>query len=348
MNRILFALIFVLIVPAAVMASSGNPPNGKTGAPGEGTCRDCHSSFPLNSGNGNLSITGPSEFIPGGTYPITVTLSDPGQSRWGFEITPLNTGSVTITDPVHTQFASSGGRLYVKQNSAGTYNGNFDGPISWSIDWTAPADPPDQVIFYASGNAANGNNNTSGDYIYTTSFATSLPTFDIQVDIGDFFFSPQTIQIDPGQTVRWVNTSMGISHSSTSDDAFWDSGLISPGGHFDYTFSDAGTFGYHCTPHPSMMATVEVGGGAGGCQYAVGDVNGSGGFNGLDVTYGVSYLKGGNPPTYECECVPGNTWFVTGDVNGSCTYNGLDITYGVSYLKGGSGLTPCADCPPAR
>ncbi len=176
----------------------------------------------------------------------------------------------------------------------------------------------------------------------------ALPTFDIQVDIGDFFFSPQTIQIDPGQTVRWVNTSTNISHSSTSDDAFWDSGLISPGGHFDYTFSDAGTFGYHCTPHPSMMATVEVGGGAGGCQYAVGDVNGSGGFNGLDVTYGVSYLKGGNPPTYECECVPGNTWFVTGDINGSCTYNGLDITYGVSYLKGGSGLTPCADCPPAE
>ncbi len=85
---------------------------------------------------------------------------------------------------------------------------------------------------------------------------------------------------------------------------------------------------------------------AGGCVYAVGDVNGSNNFNGLDITYGVAYLKGGNPPVYECECTSGNIWFVSGDINASCSYNGLDVTYGVNYLKGGPGLNPCADCPP--
>ena len=87
--------------------------------------------------------------------------------------------------------------------------------------------------------------------------------------------------------------------------------------------------------------------GSSGCEYVVGDVNGSDSYNGLDITYGVAYFKGGAAPLYECECTPGNTWYVSGDVNNSCSYNGLDITYGVSYFKGGPGPIPCADCPPA-
>jgi hypothetical protein len=83
-----------------------------------------------------------------------------------------------------------------------------------------------------------------------------------------------------------------------------------------------------------------------GCDYVVGDVNGSESLNGLDVTYGVSYFKGGATPPYECECTPGNTWYVAGDVNASCSYNGLDITYLVNYFKGGAGVEPCPDCPP--
>jgi hypothetical protein len=84
-----------------------------------------------------------------------------------------------------------------------------------------------------------------------------------------------------------------------------------------------------------------------GCDYAVGDANASGNYNGLDVTYGVAYLKGGNPPPYQCDCPPHGTWYVAGDVNGSCDYNGLDITYGVNYLKGSiPELLPCPDCPP--
>jgi hypothetical protein len=83
-----------------------------------------------------------------------------------------------------------------------------------------------------------------------------------------------------------------------------------------------------------------------GCEYVVGDVNGSDSYNGLDVTYGVSFFKGGPDPAYECECPPYATWYVSGDVNGSCGYNGLDITYGVAYFKGGAAPQPCADCPP--
>jgi hypothetical protein len=83
------------------------------------------------------------------------------------------------------------------------------------------------------------------------------------------------------------------------------------------------------------------------CHYTVGDVNNNSTFNGIDVTYGVSYFKGGTLPPYSCECSPGNTWFVAGDVNASCNFNGIDITYMVSYFKGGALCRPCPDCAPA-
>jgi len=91
---------------------------------------------------------------------------------------------------------------------------------------------------------------------------------------------------------------------------------------------------------------VGSGTGGGSCDYVTGDANNSGSLNGLDVTYGVAYFKGGPPPPYTCDCPPYGTWFVSGDVNASCSYNGLDITYAVSYFKGGAAPNPCAACPP--
>jgi hypothetical protein len=83
------------------------------------------------------------------------------------------------------------------------------------------------------------------------------------------------------------------------------------------------------------------------CNYIVGDINGNGVANGLDVVYGVNFFKGGPAPPGACYCPPSPPpFYAAGDVNGSCTFNGLDIVYFVTYLKGGSRLTACPDCPP--
>jgi len=87
---------------------------------------------------------------------------------------------------------------------------------------------------------------------------------------------------------------------------------------------------------------------AGGCDYVLGDINGNGAANGLDIVYGVNYLKGSIPPPVSCDCPPHGMLYAAGDVNGSCSLNGLDITYFVNYLKGGELVRSCDDCPPAR
>jgi hypothetical protein len=86
------------------------------------------------------------------------------------------------------------------------------------------------------------------------------------------------------------------------------------------------------------------------CMYLVGDINGSGQANGVDVSYGVNYFKGsGDPPPVICpDCPdPGQELYAAGDVNANCIFNGVDITYFVNYLKGtGPGLGFCHSCPP--
>ena len=50
-----------------------------------------------------------------------------------------------------------------------------------------------------------------------------------------------------------------ISHTITADDyGLFDTGPISPGGKFDNAFDSTGVFGYHCSIHPFMRASVIV------------------------------------------------------------------------------------------
>jgi M6 family metalloprotease-like protein len=86
-----------------------------------------------------------------------------------------------------------------------------------------------------------------------------------------------------------------------------------------------------------------------GCAYRIGDINNVAPANGIDVTYGVSYLKGGNPPPVNCSppCPQPAPFYAAMDVNGTCNTNGIDITYFVGFLKGGPALMFCPTCPPA-
>lgn len=81
------------------------------------------------------------------------------------------------------------------------------------------------------------------------------------VAIRNFTFTPDSVRIQPGQTVTWVNCeSDGTVHTSTSNGTGWDSGDIIPGTHYSHTFPTAtgSPFVYHCTPHPEMIAQVVV------------------------------------------------------------------------------------------
>lgn len=71
------------------------------------------------------------------------------------------------------------------------------------------------------------------------------------VSIKNFAFSPQSLTVSKGATVTWTNND-SVNHTVTSTTGVFDSGLINTGKSFSYTFSNAGTYSYKCTIHPSM------------------------------------------------------------------------------------------------
>jgi plastocyanin len=78
-----------------------------------------------------------------------------------------------------------------------------------------------------------------------------------QVDAGDNFFQPASIQITVGDTVQW--NFVGVNpHTVTSQTAgLFDSG-VQTGGTFSHTFNSAGTFPYICTVHGTLMTGTVV------------------------------------------------------------------------------------------
>ena len=70
-------------------------------------------------------------------------------------------------------------------------------------------------------------------------------------------YSPNPINLAVGGSVTWTNNDT-TTHTATSNTGLFDSGPIAPNGQFTRTFSTSGTFPYHCTIHPGMVATINV------------------------------------------------------------------------------------------
>jgi plastocyanin len=75
------------------------------------------------------------------------------------------------------------------------------------------------------------------------------------VRIKSSTFSPVSIQVGLNSTVTWINDDNTV-HTVTADNGSFDSGDIAPGASFRYTFTNSGTYNYHCMHHPEMTGVV--------------------------------------------------------------------------------------------
>jgi len=83
------------------------------------------------------------------------------------------------------------------------------------------------------------------------------PTGAGTVEIADFGFAPDAIEVAAGTEVRWTNGDP-TAHTVTAEDGFFDSGTLDPGASFAATLNEVGTHEYVCQIHPSMRASVRV------------------------------------------------------------------------------------------
>ncbi len=151
----------------SVFARAANPPNKSTGAPNEGTCASagCHTGNNLNAAGGSLMLSVPDNYTPGAEYDIVIELARAGQSKWGFQMTALNSigtraGTFAISNANTQQLEEEDSKQYIEHKDA-------SGTNRWTFKWTAPSSDVGPITFYAAGNAANNNFWLTGDYIYT-------------------------------------------------------------------------------------------------------------------------------------------------------------------------------------
>ena len=128
------------------------------------------------------------------------------------------TSSITVSSNVDT-------------NTAGTY----------TVTYTVSDAAGNQATETRTVNVIDNSNNPTTHYI----------------DIQGYAFSPSSITINVGDTIVWTNYD-SASHTVTSNDGTFDSGGISTGNTFSFTFTSAGTFNYYCSPHPNMTGSVTV------------------------------------------------------------------------------------------
>lgn len=79
-----------------------------------------------------------------------------------------------------------------------------------------------------------------------------------EVAIVSFAFSPASVTVKAGTTVKWTNKD-GAPHSIVSSDGkFTASAVLSNGGSYQFKFDKPGTYNYACGLHPSMSGQIIV------------------------------------------------------------------------------------------
>ena len=85
------------------------------------------------------------------------------------------------------------------------------------------------------------------------------PTGENEISIQNFSFSPASLTVQKGKTVKWINQD-SVAHTATENDGKNgpSSPELAPGQSYSFTFNEDGVFHYHCALHSNMTGVVTV------------------------------------------------------------------------------------------
>jgi len=113
-------------------------------------------------------------------------------------------------------------------------------------------------LYGSNNNAGSSSNQTPTNNSANNSASTDQTQSTNKVTIANMAFSPSQITVNKGDTVTWTNND-STAHTVTSDTGSeLNSGDIQPGSTYSHTFSQTGSYQYHCSIHPYMRATIVV------------------------------------------------------------------------------------------
>lgn len=234
---------------------------------GDQQSRDCDSSRHGDDckGGTTTTTTAPSGSAP--TAPSSASVSIPAHSFSPASVTIAAGGTVRWTNSdrdSHTVTADNGSFDSGILASGGTFSHTFrsGGTFTYHCDIHPDMRATITVTGAAgsTGSTAAPAPKTAGSG-FSVSGAGAAPargaSVDRPVSIVDFAFSPRSVSAVVGDTVTWTNKGSAV-HTATADIGSFDSGILKPAGTWRFALAKAGTFHYHCTVHPNMVATITV------------------------------------------------------------------------------------------
>lgn len=192
MKKTIYTLLLMaaIFIGKEVYTYTNQPPTGYTNAPGESSCGSCHGGFTYNANTSqppsigfNLTTTVPlSAMQPNTTYLMSLTFSNPGSTKYGFQIVALPNNANQSSTSIGTLALNSGntavnvstafGRTYARTNSSGT--SALANTRTWNFNYTTPNNQTG-VTFYAIVNSADGDNMASSDdSVWAKTFTASV------------------------------------------------------------------------------------------------------------------------------------------------------------------------------
>jgi hypothetical protein len=201
-----------------MMAFSANPPTQQTGAPGESTCADCHNQG--TTGNVKLTVQGtssaPATWAPGVVQHLTATVTDPGKTGFGFELSARdasNNQAGSLTAGTGSAVQTTSGVQYIFQTSKQSPGFNFD--------WTPPGSGSGTIKLYLVGVAGSGTSSSRNTYTASyalTSGVTQNPSLTVNPTALTFSMTsggttpaPQTFQVTSSGTAIAFTTTVGTT-----------------------------------------------------------------------------------------------------------------------------------------
>ena len=250
------AAIALAAIPFVLGAHEYGPDPGYSGVPNENkSCiaAQCHvgtANDAANKGSVKVTFAGGTSYVPGARQHLVVTIDDPTQKAWGFQLTARltsnsatqagtfassdkntlvicstsNLGQLKELDFGAPQTCPSNMPLIYAEHSLDGYHATLgSGPKSYEFDWTPPSNASGNIDFYVAGNAANGDLTERGDHIYTTKYtltpgtAGPAPAISANGVVNGASFQPGLV---PGS---WI-TIQGTNLSPTTDT--WDKFIV--------------------------------------------------------------------------------------------------------------------------
>jgi plastocyanin len=252
-------------VAAAPAGTVLPPPSADVGVSGGASSAGGTTSGSGAAGDGSSGPAAPTA-PTAKSYTVTMTHDsfDPQvlQARVGDEVTWVNKDPAphNVTGgPLASDLIMTGGEYSTVLTEAGTIDYECTVHPGMTATLEVAAALPGTQIPPGGSTTSNGSTAAAG-----TESGASAPSVEPAegaknhtVQIVDFLYDPDPLEVHVGDTVTFVNKD-AAPHTATADDKSWDSGNLNEGDQWTVELQKTGEIPYICVYHPDMAGTLVV------------------------------------------------------------------------------------------